>query len=248
MKVLIVDDEPLARQRLRQLVEQGEAHSVVGEAGNGEEALALAAARNPDVVLLDIRMPGMSGVETAHHLNELDRAPAIVFTTAYDEYAIAAFDARAVGYVLKPVRRSRLEAALGQAAKVAAGTLRSVAQEAGLDAPRRHIGVTDHGELRLIRVADILGFFADQKYVRVEHGDRKDLIAEPLKVLAEEFHDDFVRVHRSALIAIRNIERIAKTDGGKPCVVLRQPSHVGGKQLIISRRHVANVRRRLKDT
>ncbi len=247
MKVLIVDDEPLARQRLRQLLEQDDAHSVVGEAGNGEEALALAAEKNPDVVLLDIRMPGMSGVETAHHLNELERAPAVVFTTAYDEYAIAAFDARAVGYVLKPVRRARLEAALGQAAKVAAGTLRSVAQEAGLDEPRKHVGVTDHGELRLIRVADIRGFFADQKYVRVEHADGEDLVAEPLKALAEEFRDDFVRVHRSALIAIRNIDRIAKTADGRHCVVLRQPSHVGGKQMIISRRHVADVRRRLKD-
>jgi two-component system response regulator AlgR len=247
MKVLIVDDEPLARQRLRQLLEQDDAHSVVGEAASGMDALALAAEQAPDVVLLDIRMPGMSGIETAHHLNELEQAPAIVFTTAYDEYAIAAFDAQAVGYVLKPVRRSRLDAALEQAAKVAAGTLRSVAQNAGIDAPRRHVGVINHGELRLIPVADISGFFADQKYVRIEHADGDDLVAEPLKTLAAEFRDDFVRVHRGALIAIRNIERLAKTDDGKHCVVLRQPSHVGGKQMIISRRHVADVRRRLKD-
>ncbi len=247
MKVLIVDDEPLARQRLRQLLEQDDTYSVVGEAANGTEALSLAVEKKPDVVLLDVRMPGMSGIETAHHLNELDRAPAVIFTTAYDEYAIAAFDAQAVGYVLKPVRRSRLETALGQAAKIAAGTLRSVARKAGLDAPRRHVGVTDHGELRLIRVADILGFFADQKYVRIEHADGEDLVAESLKALGEEFRNEFVRVHRGALIAIRNIERIAKTGAGKHCVVLRQPSHVGGKQMIISRRHVAEVRRRLKD-
>ena len=248
MKVLIVDDEPLARQRLRHLLEQDSEHSVVGEAGNGTEALALAARETPDVVLLDIRMPGMSGIETAHHLNELDHAPAIVFTTAYDEYAIAAFDAQAVGYVLKPVRRSRLDTALGQAQKLASGTLRSVANDAGLDAPRRNICITGHGELRLIPVAEITGFFADEKYVRIEHTGGEDLVAEPLKALAEEFRDDFVRIHRGALIAIDNIERVVKTDDGKRCVVLRQPSHVGGKQMIISRRHVADVRRRLKDS
>ena len=108
MKVLIVDDEPPARDRLRQLLEDMNAHEVVGEAGNGREALDVAARAHPDVVLLDIRMPGMDGIETAHHLNQADPPPAVVFTTAYDEYAIDAFEANAIGYVLKPVRRERL--------------------------------------------------------------------------------------------------------------------------------------------
>lgn len=248
MKVLIVDDEPLARDRLRQLVEQGSNDTVIGEAANGHKALALAAEHKPDVVLLDIRMPGISGIETAHHLNALEHAPAIVFTTAYDEYAVAAFDAQAVGYVLKPVRRSRLEAALKQAAKLATKTLRAVARDANLDAPREHICVRDRGELRLIPISEVVGFFADQKYVRIVHDNGDDLIDEPLKSLAEEFAKKFVRIHRGALLAIARIARIEKTKDGKSRVVLREPSHVDNKEMIISRRHVADVRRRLKES
>ncbi|MBT8087438.1 MAG: LytTR family DNA-binding domain-containing protein [Gammaproteobacteria bacterium] len=248
MKVLIVDDEPLARDRLRQLLEQDGNYKVVGEASNGTEALGIAAHSKPDVVLLDIRMPGINGIETAHHLNELEHAPAIVFTTAYDEYAVAAFDARAVGYVLKPVRRSRLEAAMRQAARLATNTLRAAARDANLDAPREHICVRDRGELRLIPITEIVGFFADQKYVRVEHVNGQDLLDESLKSLADDFADRFVRIHRGALLAIARIDRIEKSNGGKYRVVLRQPSHVDDKELIISRRHVADVRRRLKES
>jgi len=248
VKVLIVDDEPLARDRLRQLLEQDSNHTVIGEAGNGDDALAIAAKSKPDVVLLDIRMPGISGIETAHHLNELEHAPAIVFTTAYDEYAVAAFDARAVGYVLKPVRRARLEAALDQASRLATNTLRAAARDANLDAPRAHICVRDRDALRLIPIADIIGFFADQKYVRVEHASGHDLIDESLKSLAVEFAGRFVRIHRGALLAIGAIDRVEKSPNGKYRVVLREPSQVDTKELIISRRHVADVRRRLKES
>ena len=112
MKILVVDDEQPARDRLKQLLADEAGYEVVGEAGNGGDAIKLSAELHPDIVLLDIRMPGLDGIETARHLNSLPAPPAVVFTTAYDEYAIDAFDARAVGYVLKPVRRSRLSAAL----------------------------------------------------------------------------------------------------------------------------------------
>ena len=123
MRVLIVDDEPPARDRLRQMLEDTGVHEVAGEAANGHEALDLATQVNPDVVLLDIRMPGMDGIETAHHLNKTVTPPAVVFTTAYDEYAIDAFEANAIGYVLKPVRRERLEQALSQAARLTSNVL-----------------------------------------------------------------------------------------------------------------------------
>ncbi|MGI9234580.1 MAG: LytR/AlgR family response regulator transcription factor [Woeseiaceae bacterium] len=251
MKVLIVDDEKPARDRLVQILEDEDDYQVVGEAGNGQEALALAARFEPDIVLLDIRMPGLDGIETARHLNELDHSPAVVFATAYDEYAIDAFEARAVGYVLKPVRRSRLVAALSQASRLASSELRDVATEANMGTQRRHVSATVKGELKLIPIGSISCFLADQKYVRAEYDNGRDLLDESLKSLSEEFSDRFVRIHRSALVAVDRIERIEKTGDGRSRVVLRGgrdvDSHVDDKELIISRRHVAEVRRRLKE-
>ncbi len=246
MKVLVVDDEQPARDRLKQLLDDETAYEVVGEAANGSEAVTLAAQLHPDIVLLDIRMPGLDGIETAHHLNTLEHPPAVVFTTAYDEYAIDAFDARAVGYVLKPVRQSRLTAALEQASRLAPGTLASVAAAAKSSTTRKHICARAHGELKLIPVADIVCFRAEQKYVVVDHCNGQVLIDEALKALAEEFVDDFVRIHRSALVAVRCIDRIEKDTEGKSHIFLRDNSQVDKKELIISRRHLAEVRRRLK--
>lgn len=244
MKVLIVDDEAPARTRLRQIIEDGAAHQVVGEAGNGHKALQLAAEMSPDVVLLDIRMPGLSGIEVAHHLNAIASPPAVVFTTAYDEYAIEAFEALAVGYVLKPVRRERLEQALQQAARLGHSVLGAVAGSSGLKEQRRYVCARIHGELKLIPIEDVAAFHADQKYVRVHHKDGQDLIDDSLKMLEHDFADEFVRIHRSALVAVRQIESLKKTRDGQVQVVLRdQP----GDGLIVSRRHVANVRRRIKD-
>jgi len=246
MKVLIVDDEQPARARLKQLLDDEAAYEFAGEAENGSDAVRLAAELQPDIVLLDIRMPGLDGIETAHHLNAMENPPAVVFTTAYDEYAIDAFDARAIGYVLKPVRRSRLTAALEQASRLAPSALVSVAEQANLPVTRRHICARAHGELRLIPIEDIHCFRADQKYVTVDHKNGRDLIDEPLKALAEEFSGDFVRIHRSVLVAVRYIDRIERTADGKSYIVLRDNSQVDDKELIISRRHLAEVRRRLK--
>ena len=246
MKVLVVDDEKLARDRLIQLLDDEAQYDVVGEAANGAEAVDQAVQLQPDIVLLDIRMPGLNGIETARHLNMLERPPAVIFTTAYDEYAIDAFDARAVGYVLKPVRRSRLTAALEQASRIAPGTLTAVATEAHLSTTRKHICARMHGELKLIPVAEIVCFRAEQKYIVVDHSSGQVLIDEALKALAEEFDDDFVRIHRSALVAVRCIDRIEKDADGKSRIFLRDSSQVDNKELIISRRHLAEVRRRLK--
>lgn len=246
MKVLIVDDEQPARQRLQQLLQDESGYEVVGEAGNGGDAIALAHKLNPDIVLLDIRMPGLDGIETAHHLNTLESPPAIVFTTAFDEYAIDAFDARAIGYLLKPVRRSRLQAALQQASRLAPKVLTMITAEANFASTRKHVCARAHGELVLVPVAEIYCFRADQKYVTVDHSNGQILIDESLKALAEEFSDDFVRIHRSALVAVSYISRIEKTQDSKSRIVLRDHSQVDNKELIISRRHLAEVRRRLK--
>lgn len=248
MKILVVDDEQPARDRLRQLLQDDDNYEVVGEATNGQDAVSLAAEYEPDVVLLDIRMPGIDGIETAHHLNALERSPAVVFTTAYDEYAVDAFEARAIGYVLKPVRRARLAAALEQASRLAGNTLREFASQAKMDVPRRHVCAKVQDELELIPIVDISCFLADQKYVRVEHDNGRQLIDESLKSLADEFKEQFVRIHRAALVAVDRIDRIKKTEDGKNQVVLRDGSQVEDKEMIISRRHIAEVRRRLKES
>lgn len=244
MKILIVDDEPPARDRLRQLLGDSAEHEIVGEAGNGNEALSIAARTSPDVVLLDIRMPGMDGIETAHQLNSAENPPAVIFTTAYDEYAIDAFDANAIGYVLKPVRRQRLAQALKQAARLTSQALRDAGDKAGYAAERIHVCSRIHDELKLIPVRDVFYFVADQKYVTVVHTDGRDLIDDSLKSLEEEFASTFVRIHRSAVVALAAIDSLVRDEDGRTRVILRDG--VDDDELIVSRRHVADVKRRLR--
>lgn len=246
MKILIADDEKPARDRLRQLIDDDGRHEVVAEAANGEQAIALAGEHQPDVVLLDIRMPGVDGIETARHLNSLDTPPAVVFTTAYDEYAIDAFEARAIGYVLKPVRRERLQGALEHAARINGQLLRELGAEAQLRNRRKHVCTRERGQLRLIPVDDVRYFIADQKYVTVHHSGGSNLIDDSLKSLEEEFADDFVRIHRSVLVAVDQVDRLEKTTGGATRVILRCEPGADDDTLTISRRHLAEVRRRLK--
>ncbi|MDZ7644318.1 MAG: response regulator [Woeseiaceae bacterium] len=233
-----------ARARLRHLIEERDGLEVVGEAVNGSDALQQAQDLDPDVVLLDIRMPGMGGIEAAQHLDSMDEPPAVIFTTAYDEYAIEAFDARAIGYVLKPVRRERLYKALEQAARLRRAALQDMPREGTLNERRSHVCARERNQLRLIHVDDIAFFHADQKYVRVHHRDGDNLIDDSLKFLEREFGDRFVRIHRSALVAIAFIEALEKTADGQTRILLRD--HDAAEPLLVSRRHLADVRRRLK--
>lgn len=245
MRVLIVDDETPARNRLRQLLEDNPEHSVVGEAANGQQALEIATEVKPDLVLLDIRMPGLSGIEVAHHFNSLSEPPSVIFTTAYDEYAIEAFEANAVGYVLKPVRRERLEDAIKQASRFSHRSIDAIAGKSGLDTQRKNVCTRVHGALKLIAIKDISYFHADQKYVRVHHNGGENLIDESLKALESEFADLFVRIHRSALVSLSHIDALQKTADGQVQVILRDtPDNMD--DLAISRRHLADVKRKLK--
>lgn len=246
MNILIVDDEKPARDRLRQMIDDTAGHTVVGEAGNGQQAVAMATDKNPDIVLLDIRMPGLNGIETAHHLNTLENPPAVIFTTAYDEHAIEAFEAHAVGYVLKPVRRSRLASALDHAVRLAAVTLNEIAVQSDIEPRRKHVCARSHGQLKLIPVKDVYLFQADQKYTNVHHSQGHNLINDSLASLEQEFATDFVRIHRGAMVAVDKIEQLVKTPGGKTRVILRNHSQDEDKGLIISRRHLSEVRSRIK--
>lgn len=220
MRVLIVDDEPPARDRLRSLIEEADACECVGEAGNGQDAIALVTRLTPDVVLMDIRMPGMDGVEAARHLGTLDQPPAIIFTTAYDEYALRAFETQAAGYLLKPVRREKLTEALARAARLTKPQLAAIAATSN-SRRRTHLSVRVRNELRLIPIEDVLYFLADQKYVTVRHRGGEDLIEESLKSLEEEFAPDFVRIHRNTLVAPRHMAAIERGADGQYSVRLR---------------------------
>ena len=241
MRVLIVDDEPPARERLADLLGELAGHEVVGQAGSGRDALALCQQLAPDAVLLDIRMPGMDGIETARHLSRLAQRPAVIFTTAYDQYAVQAFDAEAVGYLLKPIRRRRLEQALDRAARLSANQLAALA---GGDTARRrrHLCARVQDELKLIPVRDIYYFQADQKYVRACHRNGEDLLDESLKALETELAPDFCRIHRNSLVAVEHLAGLEKDGSGRPVVRFRRIPDA----LQVSRRHLGDLRQRLR--
>lgn len=238
LRVLVVDDEPLARERLSHLVEELPSVELAGVASSGEEALLLAGRLRPEVVLLDIRMPGMDGLEAARHLARMPEPPAVIFTTAFEQHALAAFDAQAAGYLLKPVRLDKLKEALERARRPTRAQLARIAE--GTGGARTRIAVRARDELRLIPVEDISCFIAEQKYTTLRHAGGEELIEEPLKALEEEFAAGFVRIHRNSLVAIAHVVALERNTAGHHVVRLR-----GGSTLPVSRRLAAEVTRRV---
>jgi len=205
LKILIVDDEPLARSRLRELLGDIEAqmpNQVVAEAGNGLLALEVLREQAVDVVLADIRMPGMDGIELASHLGRMTSPPAVIFTTAYDNYAVQAFDLNAVDYLLKPVRAQRLLAALQKvpAQHPDPALLAGIGQEMR-GSGRTHLSCHERGRLLLVPVSEVLYFKADLKYVTARTVEREYLLDEALTHLETEFAERFIRLHRAVLVA-----------------------------------------------
>ncbi len=245
MKVLIVDDEPLARSRLTRLLNDMDNIETTGEAGTGREAIELSDTLNPDIVLLDIRMPEMDGLEAAMHLSQLDNPPAIIFTTAYNEHALAAFETHAVDYLLKPIRRERLADALIRARRINRAQLLDIGQQESSEASthaRTHISANIGGNLQLVSVADIIYFQAEQKYVTVRHLGGQLLIDDPLKSLEVEFSDRFLRVHRNSLVAMQSVQGLERIPGGRYEIYF----HLIDDRLEVSRRLATTVRKRLK--
>jgi len=240
MNILITDDEAPARTRLRSLVEEL-GHTVVGEAVHGEQALQLCETLQPDTILLDIRMPGMDGIETARHLMVLENPPAIIFVTAFDQHALQAFETSAVDYLLKPIRKERLEASLEKAGRLNRVQLAQVSDEQ--QQVRSHICTRSRNRICLVPVNKIIYFMADQKYISVVSDDGEVLIEESLKSLEEEFNERFIRVHRNALVAKDYILSMEKSPAGGHFLVLRNSD----KKLEVSRRHVPGVRKIIKN-
>lgn len=202
LSVMIVDDEAPARTRLRDLLADVAAevpNAVVAEAANGLLAVEATGGCSVDVALVDIRMPKMDGIELARHLTRLEHPPAIIFVTAYDSYAVQAFELNAIDYLVKPVRAQRLVDALQKVRQnrtVAPQVLSQIQQGA-----RTHLSCHERGRLLLIPLPEILYFKADLKYVTARTASREYLLDESLTHLEEEFSARFIRLHRSALVA-----------------------------------------------
>lgn len=211
LRILLVDDEGPARRRLRDLlsdIADELPNRIVGEAVDGMAALeAIGDGSDVDVAIVDIRMPRMDGLELAGHLARLPHAPAVVFATAYDEYALKAFDVAAADYLLKPVKAARLAEALRKAKRLAPDTalLKELAPQG-----RRHLRCLERGKLLLVPVADVVYFKAELKYVTARTAEREYVLEESLAHLEEEFAKRFVRIHRNCIVARDAITGVAR--------------------------------------
>ena len=240
MRVVIADDERLARERLRALLAEAGGVEVVAEAADGDAALHACAEHHPDLVLLDISMPGIDGLEAARHLAGFEPRPAVVFCTAYDAHALSAFEAQAIDYLVKPVRAERLAAALARVRTFSAG--RAQQGDAAPGHKRTHLCARLRGSLRLVPIDDVRYLQAEEKYVVVHHARGEDLIEESLKSLEAEFADRFVRIHRNCLVARSEIVELRRAPDGHTQAVLRHGDH----PLEVSRRCVAQLRDTLR--
>ena len=235
-RVLIADDEAPARARLRDLLDECRESfplAIIDEARTGREVLGVLNREKVDILLLDIRMPDMDGMEAARHIVGMDSPPAIIFTTAFDAYALKAFEVNAIDYLLKPIRLERLLAALN---KTGGGTpVSRQALAAASNQPRRHLSVHERGKIHLVPIADILYLRAELKYVTVRTAEREHLVEESLTHLEEEFESVFVRIHRNCLVAraaISGFERNAEEAESGWAVVIKAT----GEKLPVSRR------------
>ncbi|HZV54151.1 MAG TPA: LytTR family DNA-binding domain-containing protein [Rhodocyclaceae bacterium] len=220
LRVLIVDDEAPARMRLRNLLDDIADRvptSIVADAADGVEALEKLGDSEVDVALVDIRMPRMDGIELARQLASQARPPAVIFATAYDQYAVKAFDLSAVDYLLKPVKAERLAEALRKAARTPAATAAvRAAAEAIEPGGRRHLRSSERGKVLLVPVAEVIYFKAELKYVTARTGEREFLLEESLAQLETEFASRFMRIHRNCLVArdaIAGYEREREHEG-----------------------------------
>lgn len=231
--------------RLTSMVGELPGFSVIGEAANGQQALDFNNASSPDIVLLDIHMPGIDGIRVAQQLSGSAEPPAIIFCTAYDEHALAAFEAQAIGYLLKPVKREQLLTALQRAQTVNRAQLSNFADGPGSGA-RSSVSARTANGYQLIPLGQVRAFIADKKYVTAYHSDGlgsgEVLLDDTLRDLEQEFGESFVRIHRNALVAKAHILALEKQPDGA-CVLRLDNVDVAP---VVSRRHLSEIRRLVK--
>ncbi|HLV78481.1 MAG TPA: LytTR family DNA-binding domain-containing protein [Marinobacter sp.] len=240
-RILIADDEPLARQRLMRLLDAVPGYQVCGEAIDGNDTLQKVAQLEPDILLLDIRMPGMDGMAAAARLSRLHNPPAVIFCTAYDDYAIQAFEVCAAAYLLKPVRREALADALARAGQFNRVQLRAMTHGAGPDTGQ--LAVRTHRGTELIDLADLIYCEADQKYVTLHHTGGQTLCDYTLKELEQTYPRHLLRIHRNTLAGVRYIQGLRRSDDGQHQLALKNSDVL----LTVSRRHASHVRQWLQE-
>ncbi len=242
MRYLIVDDEPLARERMERLLLNHDPRARCREAANGEAALALCDEYPPDVVLLDIRMPGMDGIAVAEVLSALPQPPAIVFCTAYDQYALQALECQAVAYLLKPVRQKDLAKALAKAGRVNRVQLAQLASDSQ-DRPQTLVSQVG-SELETVDLKQVLCFISSDK-LTIAHTPRGEhVIHRSLKDLEQQLSGMFIRVHRNALVAIKSMRALTRDTQGQWVLTLQD----GKISPVVSRRHYGAVKQCLRDS
>ena len=238
MQILVVDDEQLARARLRRLIDELDDCEVVGEAASGDKAIEEINRLDPELVFLDVRMPGLDGISVAKQLAAFDDPPAIVFCTAYDEYALEAFDTLAQGYIVKPVEPKQLQQVIDKTKKLTRVHRRQKLELPLSNERRTHISAKSRRGVELIPLDCVYCFCADHKYVSVIHEGGETLIDDTLKDLEKEFPDLFIRVHRNTLVRLIKVEAMERQDSGQFELKLTGCSF----RPTVSRRHLSRVR------
>lgn len=238
MNVMIVDDEPLARERLRRMIDTFPGYAVVGEASGGHAAIERVAELSPDAVLLDVHMPGMDGLQVARELAAADLPPAVIFVTAHSEHALSAHNSQADGYLLKPVRRDDLAAALARARQPSRAQYAALARQPEASGAMGYVSARTRDGIERVAIRDILYFWADQKYTSVFHLHGELLIEQSLATLEQSLSDTFMRVHRKALVARAHVTGLKYNSDGSAGLTLR---HIEAT-VPVSRRRLAEVR------
>jgi len=259
VRVLIVDDEPLARQRIADLLRRDAGIEIAGERGDGASAVAAIEALHPDLVFLDVQMPGLTGLDVVRQVG-IDRMPLTIFVTAYDRHALEAFEVAAVDYLVKPFDDERFEQALRRARRilelrevdrlrsrllsVLQGERRAEPPPASAEPPGEYlqrIPVEMKGKVRVVPVGEIDFIVASGPYAELYSGDRKYVIRESMQTLEDRLDPDvFIRVHRSVIVRLELIETLHKGGGGDYEVQLR-----GGRRLRVSRSRIEALERKL---
>jgi two-component system response regulator AlgR len=235
LRILIVDDEPPARDRMRRMLSELPDFNVVGEAGSGTQALQAIEELFPDILLLDISMPGMDGMTLARTLQKGGSQPAIIFCTAYQNQALQAFEAEAVDYLVKPVRAERLVQALEKARRFIGDRVDLV--------PNAYLKSTVGGKVLLTPVQRVICLLAEDKYTTVVHEKGKTVIDDSLTELEVRFEQEFFRIHRNALISTRHLRGLERGDDGSVVAVLSGTD----ERPEVSRRNVAALRKLLAE-